>query len=235
MGNVAVADAAGTVRALRAQLERIEGRRLDTPVLPVPPALAALLPGGGLRPGASYSLGRSTSLLFALLARPSREGSWCAAIGMPHLGAEAARAAGVDLERLVLVPEPGERWLTVTATVADVLPVVAVRPPARAKDADIARLAARMREREAVLLVQGPWPQTEAMIDVGDPSWSGLGDGYGLLEGRELTVTVTSRRFPMPRSGRVLLPDAQGGLAAEQAPASVPASAQESAPLRAVG
>ena len=235
MGNAAVADAAGTVRALRAQLERMQGRRLDTPVLPVPPALAALLPGGGLRPGASYSLGRSTSLLFALLARPSREGSWCAAIGMPHLGAEAARAAGVDLERRVLVPEPGERWLTVTATVADVLPVVAVRPPARAKDADIARLAARMREREAVLLVQGPWPQTEAMIDVGDPSWSGLGDGYGLLEGRELTVTVTSRRFPMPRSGRVLLPDAGGGLAAEQAPASVPAVARESAPLRAVG
>ena len=54
MGNAAVADAAGTVRALRAQLERMQGRRLDTPVLPVPPALAALLPGGGLRPGASY-------------------------------------------------------------------------------------------------------------------------------------------------------------------------------------
>lgn len=202
-----------TVAALRAQLDRLQGRRLDVPVLPVPQALASLLPGGGLRPGSSYSLGRSTSLLFSLLARPSQDGAWCAAIGMPHLGAEAARAAGVDLSRLVLVPDPGERWLAVTAAVADVLPVVAVRPPARAKDADISRLAARMREREAVLLVQGPWPQTEAMIDVGDPSWSGLGDGYGILEGRELTVTVTSRRFPVPRTGRVLLPDAAGGVA----------------------
>ncbi|MGB4780246.1 hypothetical protein [Microbacterium sp.] len=232
VANVAVADAAGTVEALRAQLERMQGRRLDTPVLPVPPALAALLPGGGLRPGSSYALGRSMSLLFALLSRPSREGSWCAAIGMPHLGTEAARAAGVDLERLVLVPEPGERWLTVTATIADVLPVVAVRPPARAKDADIARLAARMREREAVLLVQGPWPQTEAMIDIADPSWSGLGDGYGLLEGRELTVTVTSRRFPVPRSGRVLLPDAAGEMTADAAASSVGRTAE---PLRAVG
>ena len=69
MGNVAVADVASTVDGLRAQLERMQGRRLEVPVLPVPPALATLLPGGGLRPGASYSLGRSMSLLFALFAR----------------------------------------------------------------------------------------------------------------------------------------------------------------------
>ena len=231
----------GTVAALRVQLERMQGRRLDVPVLPVAPALAGLLPGGGLRPGSSYSLGRSTSLLFALLARPSQSGAWCAAVGKPHHGAEAARAAGVDLSRLVLVPDPGDRWLAVTAAIADVLPVVAVRPPARAKDADIARLAARMREREAVLLVQGPWPQTEAMIDVGDPSWTGLGEGWGLLDGRELTVTVTSRRFPAPRTARVLLPDAAGAVSdaavsdAAAAGAGAGAAAEERAPLRAVG
>ncbi|WP_447946837.1 hypothetical protein [Microbacterium lacticum] len=227
VGNVAVRDVASTVDGLRAQLERMQGRRLETPVLPVSQALATLLPGGGLRPGASYSLGRSMSLLFALFARPSQDGAWCAAVGMPHLGAEAARAAGVDLSRLVLIPEPGERWLAVTAAIADVLPVVAVRPPARAKDGDIARLAGRMREREAVLLVQGPWPQTEAMIDVGDPSWSGIGEGYGLLEGRELTVTVTSRRFPRPRTGRVLLPDAAGAVSRAVTP-------DHGMPLRAV-
>ncbi|GAA1659384.1 hypothetical protein GCM10009806_30300 [Microbacterium flavum] len=226
---------AGAIQALRAQVERLQGRRLDVPVLPVPSALAELLPGGGLRPGSSYSLGRSTSLLFALLARPSQDGSWCAAVGMPHLGVEAARSAGVDLARLVLVPDPGERWLAVTAAIADVLPVVAVRPPARAKDADISRLAARMREREAVLLVQGPWPQTEAMIDVGDPSWSGIGEGYGVLDGRELTVTVTSRRFPSPRTGRVLLPDASGAVSALGETASVAAPLAPFVPLRAAG
>lgn len=230
MGDAGGADVADTVSTLRAQMQRMQGRRLDVPVLPVPRALGELLPGGGLRPGSSYSLGRSMSLLFALFSRPSQEGAWCAAVGMPHLGAEAARAAGVDLSRLVLVPDPGDRWLAVTAAIADVLPVVAVRPPARAKDGDIARLAARMREREAVLLVQGPWPQTEAMIDVGDPSWSGLGEGYGLLEGRELTVTVTSRRFPSPRTGRVLLPDAEGAVAGV-----APESVSTMPSLRAVG
>ncbi len=211
------------VSRLRAQLERVQGRKLDAPVLPVHPALAALLPGGGLRPGSAYSLGASTSLLFALLARPSQAGSWCGVVGVPRLGAEAAEHAGIDLSRLVLIPDPGQRWLAVTATIAEVLPVVAIRPPARAKDGEVSRLAARMRERGSVLLVQGPWPQTEAMIDIADPEWEGLGDGYGLLEQREITVTVSSRRFPVPRSGRMLLPDAAGSLAASvTAPVAAP-------------
>lgn len=200
------------VQQLRAQLERVQGRKLDAPVLPTHPALAELLPGGGLRPGASYALGPSMSLLFALLAQPSQAGSWCGVIGVPGFGAEAAERAGVDLSKLVLIPEPGPRWLAVTATIAEVLPVVAVRPPARAKDGEIARLAARMRERGSVLLVQGTWPQTEAMIDVADPRWSGLGDGYGYLSGRELTVTVSSRRFPVPRQNRMLLPAPDGSV-----------------------
>ncbi|MFT4051218.1 MAG: hypothetical protein QM677_03090 [Microbacterium sp.] len=226
IGGDAAADVAGAVGALRAQVERMQGSRLETPVLPAPRALAELLPGGGLRPGAAYSLGRSTSLLFALLARPSQAGAWCAVVGVPHLGAEAARAAGVDLSRLVLVPDPGDRWLTVTAALADVLSVVAVRPPARAKDAEITRLAARLRERESVLLAQGPWPRVEAVIDVGDPVWSGLGAGFGLLEGRAVTVAATGRRFPASRTCRVLLPDATGG---------VSGALRDAAPLRAVG
>ena len=67
-----------------------------------------------------------------------------------------------------------------------------------------------MRERGSVLLVQGPWPQTEAMIDISDPEWSGLGEGYGVLERREVTVSVSSRRFPVPRSARLVLPDFSG-------------------------
>lgn len=200
------------VQRLRAQMERMQGRRLDAPVLPTHPALAGLLPGRGLRPGAAYSLGASSSLLFALLAQPSQVGSWCGVVGMPGFGAEAAERAGVDLSRVVLIPDPGARWLAVTATIADVLPIVAVRPPERAKDSEIARLAGRLRDRGTVLLVQGPWPQTEAMLDVTDPRWSGLGEGDGYLSDRELTVTVSSRRFPVPRSARMLLPAPDGAL-----------------------
>lgn len=195
---------------LRSQLDRVHGLRMDAPVLPAPPALASLLPGRGFRPGASYSVGMGMSLLYALLAQPSADGSWCAVVGVPHFGAEAAERAGVSLSRVVLVPDPGQRWLAVAATVADVVPVVVIRPPSQARDADASRLAARMRDRGAVLFVQGPWPQAEAVIDVTRSRWSGLGDGDGYLATREVTVSVSSRRFPRAREGRMLLPAADG-------------------------
>lgn len=210
---------AAEVRRLRAQLDRMQGRRLDAPVLPVAPALADLLPGGGLRPGAVYSLSRSTSLLLALLAVPSQAGSWCGVVGMPQLGAEAAEAMGVDLSRLVLIPEPGTRWLAVAATIAEVLPVVAVRPSGRATDAEVSRLTARLRDRGAVLLVQGAWPQAEAVLEAQGPQWSGLGRGHGYLSERIVSITSSSRRWPVARRASVLLPDAAGAVSPAAAPA----------------
>lgn len=241
------AEALRDVRELRAQLERMQGRRMDAPVLPTHPAFTALLPGGGLRPGAAYALAPSGSLLLALMARPSQDGAWCAAVGMPELGAEAAERYGLDLERLVLVPDPGPRWLAVTATIAEVLPVVAVRPPARVTDAEVSRLAARLRDRGTVLLVQGAWPQAEATIDLADPRWSGLGRGHGYLAGRELTVSVTSKRSPSARRARMLLPAADGSVSLiDSGTASRPAERRhlgivgdpavpDAAPTRAVG
>lgn len=208
---------ASEVQRLRAQLERVQGRKLDPTMLPVTPALADVLPGRGLRPGATYAVSASSALLFALFAAPSQAGSWCAAIGMPHLGAEAAEHAGVDLSRLVLVPDAGARWLAVTAAIAEVVPVVALHPPATAKDAEVARLSARLRDRGTVLLVHGRWPHVEATIEVTDSRWSGLGTGYGLLAERTVAVAVTSRRFPTPRRTRLLLPAADGAAAVSDA------------------
>jgi hypothetical protein len=174
-------------------------------------------------------VGPSASLLLALLARPSREGSWCGVVGMPELGAEAAEQLGVDLSRLVLIPDPGPRWLAVTATIADVLPVVAVRPAGRTSDAEVARLSARLREKGTVLLVQGVWPQAEASLGIDAPEWTGVGDGHGYLTRRALTVSVASRRWAVPRRARMLLPDDAGGLMRDDRPAELPV------PMRAVG
>jgi hypothetical protein len=209
-------------------------------VLPTHPAFSPLLPGGGLKPGAAYALAPSASLLLALLARPSQDGVWCAAIGMPDLGAEAAERYGLDLDRLVLVPEPGPRWLAVASTIAEVVPVVAVRPPTgsgvgSAPGAEVSRMAARLRDRGTVLLVQGAWPQVEATIEVADPRWEGLGAGHGYLAGRELTVTVTGRRSPSPRRARMLLPAADGTITSLGAPAIERPRAVFAEQARAVG
>lgn len=190
----------------------VRNRRL----VPVPPALAGLLPGGGLAPGSAYTVSPGL-LLLALLAEPSRAGSWCGVIGMPELGAEAAEQAGLDLGRLALVPRPGERWFSVLAALAEVVPVVAVRPLSRVRDADAARLAARLRSSGTVLLVTGVWPRAEATLSTSAPHWSGIGAGHGCLTTRDVLVSVTSKRFPAPRQTRLSLPDASGGLSVQEA------------------
>lgn len=197
---------------------RWTGRR-DERLLPVPAALTGLLPGGGLVPGSTYSV-TPGALLLALLAEPSRGGSWCGVIGLPELGAEAAEQAGLSLDRLALVPHPGERWFTVLATLAEVVPVVAVRPGGRVRDGDAARLAARLRSSESVLLVAGPWPRAEATLSMSAPRWSGIGPGHGYVTARDVLVTITSKRLPAPRQARLALPDAVGGLSAAPAATS---------------
>lgn len=201
-----------TVHELQARIDALQRTRLDTRLMPTHEAIADLLPGGGLREGAVYALSPSSALVMALLVGPSQAGSWCAVIGMPEFGVEAAEGMGIDLDRLVLVPHPGDAWLTVAAAIADAVGVVVVRPGRAASDSAVAKLAGRLRERGATLLVLGPWPQAEAMISVTDSHWSGLGDGHGLLSEREVTLTVTTKQAGRPRSGRLLLPDAELGI-----------------------
>jgi hypothetical protein len=196
-----------TVQELQSRIASMQATKLDARTIPTHPAIAGLLPGGGLQEGSVYSVAGSGTLLMALLAEPSRAGTWCGVIGVPEFGVEAAQRFGVDLERLVLVPEPGDQWLAVTAAIADALGVIVMRPPKRASDGAITRLAARLRQRGSTLIVLGTWPQSEAMLTLTESDWSGIGDGHGHLEARKATITVTSRLSGRPRSTRLWLPD----------------------------
>ncbi len=200
--------AADPVDELRARIRAMQATTLDSRLVPTHPAIAQLLPGGGLKQGAAYSVQSSAMLVMALLAAPSAAGSWCAVVGVPEFGVEAASRFGIDLNRLVLVPHPGDQWLAVTAAIADVMSIVVTRPPKRASDSSVARLTARLRQRGATLLVLGAWPQSEAMFSLSDSQWVGLADGYGHLQARQVTVTVTHRLAGRPRSARLWLPAA---------------------------
>ncbi|MFQ6265462.1 hypothetical protein ACLLO4_03540 [Kutzneria viridogrisea] len=161
-------------------------------VLPVLDGLADLLPWGGLRRGSTVVVRGSTTLLLALLAAATVNGSWAAVVGVPDLGLLAAAELGVVVHRLALVPQPGEQLLAVTGALLDGFDLVAVRQAGELREADARRLSARARNRGAVLVPFGQWPGADLELDC-TGRWSGLGEGHGYLRQREVVVRSRGR------------------------------------------
>ena len=184
-----------------------------TRVLPVLSELRALLPGGGLRRGATISV-RSSSVLLALLVAASKAGSWCAVVGMPALSPVAAAEMGIALDRLALVPDPGTEWTTTVAALLDGLDIVVAAPPSGPIAPAVAgRLAARARQRGSVLMPSGPWAGADLIVEPVRGVWEGLGAGRGRLRCRELTIQARGRgAAAAPREVTLWLPAAVGAL-----------------------
>jgi hypothetical protein len=142
-----------------------------------------------VRTGEAYAVD-SPSLAMALVAGPSQAGEWIGIVGAPDLGLEAAAGFGIDLERTVVVPRPGELWLSVTAGLLDVASVVMVKPPEPASAQQAERLKSRLRMKDAALVCWGEWPRSDATLTVTESSWHGLGRGHGRLTARRVVVSV---------------------------------------------
>jgi hypothetical protein len=190
------------------------------PALPVHSALSPLLPDG-LRRGSTISVGGSVSLLLALISAASAEGAWCALVGLPTISAEAAVEYGLDLHRLAIVPQPGSSWTSAVGALLDAVDIVALRQPARPVPGEVRRLAARARNRDAVLVPFQPgtattgdtWPAADVRLSAQAGQWSGIGAGYGRLQQRRLTVTAEGRgSATRSRSSPLWLPIAGGGV-----------------------
>ncbi len=170
-------------------------------VFPVAAPLAAALPRGGLTRGSVVSvLGQgATSLLFTLLAG-SGTGHWAALVGMPGLGLRAAAELGVDLDRVVLIPDPGSDALQVVSILIDGVDLIAVALPPAVRPAPARQrvLGGRLRQRGAVLLVAGPWPGADLVLTARWTGWHGLDRGHGRLRDRELAVQIGGRRAAGP-------------------------------------
>jgi hypothetical protein len=197
---------------------------LSIPRLAVIPALAPVLPEG-LRRGSTVSVSGSVSLVLAMLAAASADGSWCALVGMPAISAEAAHDHGIDVSRLPMVPCPGSSWVTVVGALLDAVDVVVARAPSQLADGDIRRLAARARSRGAVfvpfLTDGGRWPHADVRLGIEGGDWSGIGQGYGRLRQRRVTVTARGRgQAARDRSALLWLPTASGGAEAATPPAA---------------
>ena len=195
-------DRSETLAALRERIRGMERRGLRddgglaTRGIPTHPGIAALLPGGAMRAGAVYTVGPSAALTIAMLGAPSSAGMWTAVVGMPEFGIEAAQESGVRLDRLVLVPHPGEHWLSAIGVLAEVMGVIAVRAPRSASPGALDRLTARLRQYGCTLVVTGAsitgasaaGMAGDAALALERSRWRGIGHGHGFLAERELTV-----------------------------------------------
>jgi hypothetical protein len=138
--------------------------------------------------------------VLALAAAVTAAGEWAAVVDPDAtLAGRAAAEAGVVLERFAVVRRaPPDRWATAVAALLDGFAFVAADVPARCRLGDARRLAARARERAAMLVTVGSWPAEAAVrLHTTASQWSGLGAGDGLLGLRALGVRVEGRGAPV--------------------------------------
>lgn len=220
------------VRPLSAAAER---------VLPVPPAFAGLIPQGGLVRGSTVvtSGSAASSLALALAGPATAAGSWCAVVGVAHLGLLAAAELGVALERTLLIADPGpQEWAGTVAALLDAVEVVLVQPTGSITPTVQRRLVARARDRGSVLLQVGgrsdAWAaQPDLAVASGTSRWEGVGVGHGRLRARRVEVRVSGRRSAVrPRVAELWLPGPEGQIALA-APAR-PVAGAEGRPVAAV-
>jgi hypothetical protein len=179
------------------------------------PALRTLLPAGGLTRGPVTAIDQYGMLCLALMAGASAAGAWCAVAGIPEFGVVAAAAAGVDPDRLLLVPDPGTRWTDVTAGLLGGCEVVVVRPPGPAPAHIRRRLEAALRRSAATMLAVGNWPGAPLRLQVAWQRWDGLGDGCGRLRGCAAEAVAEGRGAAgRPRRQLLWLPASDGAVAA---------------------
>ncbi|GAA3948087.1 hypothetical protein [Actinoplanes auranticolor] len=180
-------------------------------VLPAPPALAGLFPWpGGIRRGATVAAVGSTSLVIALLAEAMSTGSWAAVVGMPTFGALAAAEAGVPLEHLALIPEPGPDWPAVVSAAIDGVDIVVVTTPPTAADNVTRALINRARQKGTVLIPTSAWAGNDLAITLTSRTWSGLRQGHGRLRNQQTTLRAAGRgRAARPRTVTVAMPPHQ--------------------------
>jgi hypothetical protein len=188
------------------QLDRLENRSGGAPLR------AAASRAVAARSAPEYRWG-ATSIMLALLAEASRAGAWCAVVGLPELGLQAAAELGVALDRLALVPHPNTQWTDVVAALIDGFDIV-VTTTSQIDARSANRLSARARQRDCVLIPVGTWDTPDLVLEPVQSEWVGIRPGHGRLKCRHLTVAAQGRgAAARPKQVDVWLPTPAGGIA----------------------
>ncbi|MFM7338378.1 MAG: hypothetical protein ACKO2E_08920 [Actinomycetota bacterium] len=149
------------------------------------------------------------SLALSLCARASQQGSWLGVVGVDHLGISCAVEHGIALERVVFVhpPETSRDWSTTVAAAIDGFDLLIVAVPERLSIADARRVQARLVSRRSVMIIvdtavlsQNSFTSNshpfhaDLLLDTKTKNWSGINNGAGFLQHRQVEIKVSGRR-----------------------------------------
>lgn len=190
------------IAALRAQLAAVHAdgdakvsvqQVDDYDIIPVPLALAEVLPGG-LRRRQAVELGVSAGLAVELIAHISGNGGVVAVVGWPELGYIGVPAAGGDLTKIVVIPDAGVDGLEVVAALVEGVDVVLYRNPvdSHLPAGRTRKLMAKLRAGRAALLTVGLRLETSAPLITADIiGYRGIGPGVGRIQAVDMRVSAT--------------------------------------------
>jgi hypothetical protein len=190
-------------------------------MLPLGEPWKALVPGGGLRRGATVVVEASPgfgglSLALSLLTASSANGHWAGVVGVDDPGVVAMAELGMDLRRVLFVPRPRGAWAESVADLLDGVDLVVVRPPSRASHGVARKIMDRVRERGTVLIVlsepHASWPlPPDLCFAITEARWA----TSSRLDARYLNVRVSGRGEAGRASEHVvILPNRKGRAAA---------------------
>lgn len=176
--------------------------------LPVPGAIASLLPTRGLERGAVYRVSGDAhlSLLYALVSAATGAGSWLALVNLPQVGFLSMHEAGVALHRTVCVGV-GDRsaWVNTVGALVDGFDIVAVSS-ATCSVSDARRIMARARAQSSVVVIVGDAGAFSVDYDMSAVTTDWHFSTFA--SARDVRVAVQGRRLHAQRSCCMSLPGA---------------------------
>ncbi|WP_125175056.1 hypothetical protein [Corynebacterium bovis] len=167
---------------------------------PVPAWLGGHLAAGGLPRGAVTVAADCPPVLVDLLTAVTAAGGCAGVVGYPRLALAAVEAAGGDVGRIVVVPDPAPHAEAVVATLVEGLDLLIYAPAGRRVPPTAARpVEARLRRSRCAFVVCGGddvWPHARLRMAVRSTGVVGLGRGSGRIRGVEVEVSVHGRDQP---------------------------------------
>ncbi|MFC8797028.1 hypothetical protein ACFT1B_34525 [Streptomyces griseoincarnatus] len=158
-----------------------------SPVRQHPEPLTGLLPDGELPAGAAVVVKGSAGLLGWLLGA-TQHGGWLVVVGWPELGVVALAEAGVDLERMLTVPDVRGQAPAVLAALIGGIDLVVVGGGVRVTGPEQRRLLARARQHGTTILSPQAWTGAALGLHIEAATRGGMDRGDGYLREARLTV-----------------------------------------------